>query len=456
VISEKEQKGLTKQLAKKLFPLALIIAFIITFIIPSAYYYIEITQAKDDASTYAKILAGNIRKLASESPGLWKYQATKYSQMINDFVPHKEILNISILDEKGTAINQYEHVIKLTNPWKAFSISGNPAPIIFNNQKIGVIKVAVSGYSIVLFSLFSFLTCGFIGISLALISYRLPLRVASELEHQILMYQRSLEEKVEQRTLALQETTEKALVLAQQAEAANRSKSEFLANMSHELRTPLNHIIGFNELVLDKNYGSLNDTQEEFLTDVLQSSRHLLSLINDVLDLAKVEAGKMELECSEIPLQTVLEGCLTMIKQKALKHRLRLSTRFQDIPPTLRADERKLKQILYNLLSNAVKFTPEGGTVQLEARSLNGQQSVEIAVCDSGIGLKEVDRERIFNPFEQGDSSASRKYQGTGLGLALTKKMVELHGGKIWAESDGTGRGSTFHLILPAMPDSKV
>jgi signal transduction histidine kinase len=455
VISEKEQKGLTKQLAKKLFPLALAVTFIITLIIPGIYGFLAITQSKEDAGMYAKMLADNIRKLASESPGLWKYQATKYTQMINDFVPHKEILNISILDEKGTAINQYEHTEKLTGPWEVLSISGNPAPIMFNNQKIGTIKVVVSGYSIVLFSLVSFLTCGIIGISLSVLAYRLPLRVASELEHQILIYQRSLEEKVEQRTLALQETTEKALVLAEQAEAANRTKSEFLATMSHELRTPLNHIIGFNELVLDKIYGDLNTVQEEFLTDVLHSSRHLLSLINDVLDLAKVEAGKMELECSEIPLQSILEGSLAMIKEKALKHRLQLSTAFQDIPLTFPADERKLKQILYNLLSNAVKFTPEDGTVHLEARGWNGQ-GVEIMVHDSGIGLKEEELERIFRPFEQGDNSVSRKYQGTGLGLALTKQLVELHGGRIWAESHGIGRGSTFHLILPAMPGTKV
>ena len=232
-------------------------------------------------------------------------------------------------------------------------------------------------------------------------------------------------------------------------EAASRSKSEFLANMSHELRTPLNHIIGFTELVVDKNFGELTPQQEEFLGDVLQSSRHLLSLINDVLDLSKIEAGKMELECSAIPLREVLENSLMMVKEKALKRRLKLSTLFNDIPSTLWADERKVKQILYNLLSNAVKFTPEGGTVQLEARNLNGQ-GMEIAVRDSGIGLKETDLERIFRPFEQGDNSAGRKYQGTGLGLSLTKRMVEMHGGRIWAHSGGEGKGSAFTFILPA------
>lgn len=247
----------------------------------------------------------------------------------------------------------------------------------------------------------------------------------------------------------IQERTADLMLAKEAAETASQAKSEFLANMSHELRTPLNHIIGFTELLFDKHFGVLNPMQEEYLNDVLQSSRHLLSLINDILDLSKIEAGKMELEFSEVPLREVLENSLRMVKEKALKHRLQLNTLFQEIPSTIRADERGIKQILYNLLSNAVKFTPEGGTVQLEARGLN-EQGVEIKVRDSGVGLKETDLERIFSPFEQGDNSPSRKYQGTGLGLSLTKRMVELHGGRIWAESPGEGAGSTFTVFLPA------
>ncbi|MCU0580416.1 MAG: HAMP domain-containing histidine kinase [Desulfobacterota bacterium] len=234
----------------------------------------------------------------------------------------------------------------------------------------------------------------------------------------------------------------------EEAERANRAKSEFLANMSHELRTPLNHIIGFTELVVDGNFGELNAEQQEYLHDVLHSSRHLLSLINDVLDLAKVEAGKMELDCSEVPLEQLLKNSLAMVKEKALKQRLRLDTWFENIPEALWADERKLKQILYNLLSNAVKFTGEGGLVSLEARGLNGQ-GIEIAVRDSGIGLSQLERERIFLPFEQGDNSPGRKIQGTGLGLSLTKKLVEMHGGHIGVESGGRGQGAVFSVFIP-------
>jgi signal transduction histidine kinase len=258
------------------------------------------------------------------------------------------------------------------------------------------------------------------------------------------------------------------------AESATRAKSEFLANMSHELRTPLNHIIGFTELVVDKHFGELNAEQEEYLTDVLHSSHHLLSLINDILDLSKVEAGKMELKRTEVELRTILEHSLIMIKEKALKHGIQLSTRIDGIPNFIQADERKLKQIIYNLLSNAVKFTPDGGKVCLSAdlvetlslpkgivfaQGASGdhgqkdggeQKFVQISVLDTGVGLKKEDVERIFAPFEQVEGPSNRKNQGTGLGLSLTRSLVELHGGTIWAESKGEGQGSAFRFVIPA------
>jgi signal transduction histidine kinase len=258
------------------------------------------------------------------------------------------------------------------------------------------------------------------------------------------------------------------------AEAANRTKSDFLANMSHELRTPLNHIIGFTELIVDKTFGELNETQTEYLNDALESGRHLLSIINDILDISKVEAGKMEIEPSEVNLEMLMESSLTMIKEKAMKQNIKISSYFDGIPEYITADERKLKQILYNLLFNALKFTPDGGSIKLAAKQGNGcskmnngsvedqpttqfpiskKKFIEISVKDTGIGISPGDTDRIFNLFEQVDSSKSREYQGTGLGLALTKQLVELHGGKIWVESNGDGQGSKFSLILPIQPD---
>ena len=233
------------------------------------------------------------------------------------------------------------------------------------------------------------------------------------------------------------------------AESANRAKSDFLANMSHELRTPLNHIIGFTELIVDQHFGDINSTQQEYLNDVLQSSKHLLSLVNDILDISKVEAGKLELEAAPIEIEQLLANSLIMVKEKALRHGIQLSLDTDGIPDTIEADERYLKQILYNLLANAVKFTPDGGNVNCRASVLNGNRYIEISVSDTGIGIKPEDLNRIFNPFEQVDGSISRQYGGTGLGLSLTKKLVELHGGKIWTESDGEGMGATFRFTIP-------
>jgi len=291
---------------------------------------------------------------------------------------------------------------------------------------------------------------------------------------QVEAQKKTLEDLVEERTAELRQALQRAQHLTRKAEAANTAKSEFLANMSHELRTPLNHIIGFTELVVDKQVGDLNEIQAEYLGDALGSSRHLLSLINDILDLSKVEAGKLQLEVTEVFLPALLQNSFTMIKEKAMKHGIQLQTEINGIPERIRGDERKLKQILYNLLSNAVKFTPDGGVVTLSACSLVSRDHqwtkgdgcaapipfvpnvsgewVGISIRDTGIGVKAEDLERIFAPFEQADNSASRRFQGTGLGLSLTRQFVELHGGKIWAESEGEGKGSRFLFAIPCQP----
>jgi signal transduction histidine kinase len=244
---------------------------------------------------------------------------------------------------------------------------------------------------------------------------------------------------------------EKAEARSEQSESANLAKSEFLANMSHELRTPLNAIIGFSEILADKTFGHLNDRQLKYTNNILSSGRHLLQLINDILDLAKVEAGRMELMRNTFSVAKALSEAEAIVKTLASKKNITLE--FETAPdlPPLFADEAKFKQVMYNLLSNAIKFTPGGGKVCVTAFIQNAAgDSLRVVVSDNGIGIKEGDLERVFKEFEQVDSSYGRQEQGTGLGLALTKRLVELHGGDIQAESEGIeGKGSTFTFLIP-------
>ena len=239
--------------------------------------------------------------------------------------------------------------------------------------------------------------------------------------------------------------------LYRQVEAANRHKSEFLANMSHELRTPLNAIIGFSEVLHERMFGELNDKQAEYLQDILSSGRHLLSLINDILDLSKVEAGRMELELGRFDLPAALDNAVTLVRERATRHGITLDLLVDPEIGAIVADERKIKQILLNLLSNAVKFTQDGGRVGVTASLANGTGvpagTVEVAIRDTGVGIGPEDQATIFQEFRQVGSGEQRQ-EGTGLGLTLTKKFVELHGGRIWVTSE-VGKGSTFTFTVP-------
>jgi signal transduction histidine kinase len=259
------------------------------------------------------------------------------------------------------------------------------------------------------------------------------------------------------------------------ASESDRLKSEFLANISHELRTPLHAIIGFSDLLTNHYLGELNEKQRDSVKDINTSGKHLLSIINDLLDISKMEAGKMDLDISEINLKMLLESSLNIFGKLAQESGINLLSDIDDCPERIPADERMIRQILYNLLSNAIKFTPERGSIKLSALHLirsNSQwstkkgeilslpilneyemmkhkQLVKVSVSDNGIGLKKEDVRLIFKPFVQIDGSKSRSYQGTGLGLSLTKQFVELHKGSIWVESEGEDKGCTFHFVLP-------
>jgi signal transduction histidine kinase len=227
-------------------------------------------------------------------------------------------------------------------------------------------------------------------------------------------------------------------------ETASRHKSEFLANMSHELRTPLNAIIGFSQVLKQQMFGDLNAAQAEYVDDVLSSGEHLLNLINDILDLAKVEAGRMELQPTTFALPGLLDNAMSMVRERATRQGVSLTTETDPSVGLIEADERKVKQILFNLLTNAVKFTPGGGRVALAATADDGQ--VEISVRDTGVGISAEDQVRIFEEFTQVGKGATQ--EGTGLGLALTKRLVELHHGRLSVASE-PGAGSTFTVSLP-------
>lgn len=258
-------------------------------------------------------------------------------------------------------------------------------------------------------------------------------------EHALQAFTESLEQKVLERTAELEVARDQALT-------ATKLKSEFLASMSHELRTPLNAIIGFSEVMSEKMFGDLNPKQEEYVQDILSSGRHLLALINDILDISKIEAGRMELELTTFDVPALLEATVALVRERANRGGIQLTVDLDPHCGRFTADERKVKQVLLNLLSNAIKFTRQGGRVSLRARLL--EDALEISVEDTGEGIGQEDQRRVFEEFYQVGGDSTRKREGTGLGLALAKRFVDLHGGRIWVESE-PGRGSRFTFTLP-------
>ena len=271
----------------------------------------------------------------------------------------------------------------------------------------------------------------------------------ARLYNEIMSINVRLEGKIWERTKELEDALK-------EAEIANQAKSSFLTNISHELRTPLNAIIGFSDVLKEQYYGNLNEKQNEYINDILESGKHLLNLINDILDLSKVATGKMELELTPIHINDIIESSLIMIKEKSLKHNISLDI---EIPEeikniTIMADERKLKQVMFNLLSNASKFTQDNGSIRVQVEK--DEDNLIISVIDSGIGIPQEYQIDIFNKFYQARNDIPNKTSGTGLGLSLCRQFVNMHGGDIWVESEGSGHGSCFTFTIPLTLGQKI
>ncbi|MGA2775380.1 MAG: PAS domain-containing sensor histidine kinase [Candidatus Omnitrophota bacterium] len=245
----------------------------------------------------------------------------------------------------------------------------------------------------------------------------------------------------------LEKAHEELQDLAAELKRSTRAKSEFLANMSHELRTPLNSINGFSEILFDGTFGSLNEKQEKYVNNILTSGKHLLSLINQILDMAKVESGKMKLTLSSLPMKSLLNEIALLVADMVSKKKIEMLLEIAEDLPNIEADELKVKEILYNLLSNAVKFTPEGGKIGMRAQKVDSK--IEVVVWDTGAGIAFGNMEKIFEGFFRVDTPYSRVTEGTGLGLPISKKLVELHGGKFSVESEGLGKGTQVRFTLP-------
>jgi len=294
--------------------------------------------------------------------------------------------------------------------------------------------------------------------------FRFPITIAMVMmvAFMIELIRSRYEQRMTRQQKKLEKEKEKLAMAKNVVEQTSRAKSDFLANMSHELRTPLNHIIGFTELVAEKGVGELNNIQEEYLKDALQSAKNLFNLINDTLDLAKADSGRMDFQASMADIRNLVESCVETISEDADKKKIRLTSEFSNIPELIPVDMFKIKKVLNNILSNAIKYTPDGGEVQISTGIAKNEKLlelglqaspkdtfIEISVKDNGVGIREEDLERILNPFEQVEAGISRRYSGTGVGLALARRLVALHHGIIWAKSEGLGKGADFHVVLP-------
>jgi signal transduction histidine kinase len=429
---------------------AVAVGLLVAVAVPTAYLSSVYIDEGTHRAFQARLSAARLSKIAYVQGPAWRYSTERMAEIISIEHERDERFRQRVYDATGA-------LLLTTGTTHSELVLVRSAPIIVGTQQIGRVDVEASLQPILLKALLAAATGLALGAAAYLAVHNLPVRVLRRTLAALQQTQGELRRQVEETTRAYadlqrqhrvtEETAEELTRAIQRAELANRTKSEFLANVSHELRTPLNAVIGFSEIIMNQRFGPNHASYKDYAADIHNSGSHLLSVINDILDISKIEAGKLELHEEAVDLVEIVAACHRLIAERALRGGVSLIV---EPPagklPTVRADATKLKQVVLNLVSNAVKFTPAGGTVTVSTTAPADQVCIEVR--DTGIGMTTAEIDVALQPFRQVDNSHTRKYQGTGLGLPLAKGLIEAHGGKLEITSE-PGVGTTMRVLLP-------